>query len=171
MVPRVHERCCCLRCTCDLLSSGPSELSLFAPDVSSALPYQISSDHQPSLILKCCFVISSTPRAPPPRLCISLLIHVREVCTRLICVPRYRLPVQYQVTRSKILDHNSSPHLNHVNSRMLPGVTRMTCVSTETPREASDRSVRATHCEQRLQLREQKHLPRLQEFTRSADAV
>ena len=52
---------------------------------------------------------------------------------------------------------------------MLPGVTRMKGVSTETPREASDRSVRATHCEQRLQLREQKNTYR--DFKNSQDAL
>ena len=47
----------------------------------------------------------------------------------------------------------------------------MKCVSTETPREDSDLSVRATHCEQRLQLREQKTLTETSpEVTRSADA-
>ena len=47
----------------------------------------------------------------------------------------------------------------------------MKCVSTETPREDSDRSVRATHCEQRLQLREQKTLTETSpEVTRSAYA-
>ena len=47
----------------------------------------------------------------------------------------------------------------------------MKCVSTETPREDSDRSVRATHCEQRLQLKEQKTLTETsQDVTRSADA-
>ena len=47
----------------------------------------------------------------------------------------------------------------------------MKCVSTETPREDSDRSVRATHCEQRLQLREQTTLTETSpEATRSADA-
>ena len=60
---------------------------------------------------------------------------------------------------------------SHVNSRMLPGVTWMECVSTETPREDSDRSACATHCEQRHQLREQKTLTETsQEVTRSADA-
>ena len=54
---------------------------------------------------------------------------------------------------------------------MLQGVTRMTCVSTETPREHSDRSPCTAHCEQRLQLREQKTLTETsQEVTRSADA-
>ena len=47
----------------------------------------------------------------------------------------------------------------------------MKCVSTETPREDSDRSVRATHCEQKLQLREQKTLAETSpEVTRDADA-
>ena len=44
-------------------------------------------------------------------------------------------------------------------------------VSAETPREDSDRSVCATHCEQWLQLREQKTLTETsQEVSRSADA-
>ena len=44
-------------------------------------------------------------------------------------------------------------------------------MSTETPREDSDPSVRATHCEQMLQLREQKTLTETSpEVTRSADA-
>ena len=47
----------------------------------------------------------------------------------------------------------------------------MKCVSTETPREDSDRSACAAQCEQRLQLREQKTLTETsQEVTRSADA-
>ena len=41
---------------------------------------------------------------------------------------------------------------------MLPGVTRIKCVSTDRPRESSDRPACTTHCEQRLQLREQKTL-------------
>ena len=103
------------------------------------------------------------------RLSIHLFIHVREACTLLICIPGYPLPVQDQPRGPPILHHNSSPR--HVNSRMLPGVTRMKCVSTETPREDSDRSACATHCEQRLQLREQKTLAETsQEVTRSADA-
>ena len=47
----------------------------------------------------------------------------------------------------------------------------MKCVSTETPREDSDRSACATRCGQGLQLREQKTLTETpQEITRSADA-
>ena len=47
----------------------------------------------------------------------------------------------------------------------------MKCDATETPREDSDRSVCATHYEQRLQLREQKTLTETsQEVTISADA-
>ena len=54
---------------------------------------------------------------------------------------------------------------------MLPGVIRVKCVSTETLREDSDRPACATHCEQKLQLREQKTLTETsQEVTRSADA-
>ena len=104
-------------------------------------------------------------RAPSTRLSIYLFIHVREVCTLLICILGYRLPVQYQ---PQLVPDTTT---NHVNSRMLPSVTRMKCVSTETPREDSDRSACATHCEQRLQLREQKTLTETsQEVTRSADA-
>ena len=47
----------------------------------------------------------------------------------------------------------------------------MKCVASKTPRENSDRSACATHCEQRLQLREQKTLTETsQEGTKSADA-
>ena len=110
--------------------------------------------------------VSSLPRASctkpawSARLNICLFIHVREVCTRLICIPgKYSTTTRLHTTT------------NHVNSRMLPGVTRMKCVSTVTPREDSDRSVCATHCEQRLQLREQKTLTETSpEVTRSADA-
>ena len=150
----------------------PAELPPFGPDVSSALPYPISPEHQSSLRLKCCFVISLTPRAPLPRLSIYLFIHVLEVCTLDLCpwiptvrptpihaVPQYSTTTRPQTTTS------------HVNSRMLPGVTSMQCVSAETPREDSDRSVCATHCEQWLQQREQKTLTETsQEVTRSADA-
>ena len=41
-----------------------------------------------------------------------LFIHVREVYSRLICISGYRLSVQHQVARSKIIHHNSSPHHN-----------------------------------------------------------
>ena len=100
----------------------PSELSPFAPDASSALPYPISSEYQSSLRLKCCFVISSTPRAPLPRLSVYLFFHVREVCTLLICIPGYRLPVQYQVTRS----HDPPPQLvpHHNQSRQQSDAAR-----------------------------------------------
>ena len=66
--------------------------------------------------------------------------------------PKYSTTTRHHTTTS------------HVDSRMLPGVTRMKCVSTETPREDSDRSARATHCEQRLQLREQKTPPEVTRF-------
>ena len=47
----------------------------------------------------------------------------------------------------------------------------MKCVSTETPREASDRSACDARCEQRLQVREKKALTETsQEVTRSAGA-
>ena len=47
----------------------------------------------------------------------------------------------------------------------------MKCVSPDTPRKDSDRSPCVTHCEQRLQLREQKTLTETsQEVTRIADA-
>ena len=47
----------------------------------------------------------------------------------------------------------------------------MKCVSTETPREDPDRSLRVTHCEQKFQLREQKTLTETSpDVTRSADA-
>ena len=157
---------------CDLLSRFHQSSSLFAPDVSSALPYPISPEHQSPLRLKCCFVISSTPRAPLPRLSICLFMHVLEVCTLDLYpwipsarpIPSHAVP-QYSTT--------PRPHTttSHVNSRMLPGVTRMKCVSTETPQEDSDRSACATHCEQRLQLREQKTLTETSpEVTRNADA-
>ena len=121
----------------------PSELPLFAPDVSSALPYPISSEHQSLLRLKCCFVINSTPRALLPRSSTYLFIHVREVCTLLICIPRCRLPVQYQVTRSH---HNSSPH--HNQSRQQSDAARCNkdemCFHRDTTRGFGSISVRYT---------------------------
>ena len=74
-------------------------------------------------------------------------------------VPKYSTTTRLHTTTS------------HVNSRMLPSVTRMKCVSTETPREDSDRSACATHHEQKLQLKEQKTLTETsQEVTGSAEA-
>ena len=86
-----------------------------------------------------------------------------------------RIPTARPIPSHAVPQYSTStrPHTttSHVNSRMLSSVTRMKCVSTETPREDSDRSVRATHCEQRLQLRDQKTLTETSpEVTRSPDA-
>ena len=111
-------------------------LFLFAPDAPSALPYQLSSEHRTSLRLKCCLVLSSTPRAPPPRSSICPFIHCRGAYA-LHCIPGYQLLVQYQVTRFHCtpLQLVTDFPTNHVSSRMLPGAPRMNRVSAETPRE------------------------------------
>ena len=59
-----------------------------------ALPHPISSEHQSSLRLKCCFIISTLRYHVWE---IYLFVHVREVCTLL----------QYQVTRF----HSNPPQL------------------------------------------------------------
>ena len=126
-----------------------------------ALPHPISSEHQSSLRLKCCLIISSSPRAPLPRL--------RNVplCSRswgLYSIDLYPwIPIARPIPSHAVPQQSTTTR--HVNRRMLPGVTRMKCVSTETPREYSDRSACTTHCEQRLQLREQKNTYR--DFTRN----
>ena len=50
----------------------PAKLSLFAPDAPSAHPYQLSSELQTSLRLKCCLVTNSTPFAPLPRFSVNI---------------------------------------------------------------------------------------------------
>ena len=74
-------------------------------------------------------------------------------------IPSHEVP-QHLTT---ILTHTPT---SHVDSRILPGVTGMRSVLTETQREDSDRSAYVTHCEQRVELREKKFTTN----TQSADA-
>ena len=110
---RVHERCCHLRYSCDLLSRV-HQSSLCAPDVSPALPYPISSEHQSSLRLKCCFVITPLPRLS------MYLFHVREVCTPSICIPGK--PTARPIPSHAVPQYSTTtrPHTatSHVSSRM-----------------------------------------------------
>ena len=109
----------------------------------SALTYPISPEHQSPLRLKCCFVISSTPRAPLPRLSIHLFIHVLEVCTLDLYpwIPTAR-PIPIHAV------HNTPPQLvspHHNQSRQKSDAAR--CNKDEMCFHRDTAS--ATHCEQK----------------------
>ena len=63
------------------------------------------------------------------------------------------IPIACPIPGHEVPQYSTAARLhtrtNHVNSRILPGVPRMICVSAETPREDSDRSECITLCRQK----------------------
>ena len=120
-------------------------------------PNRLLSELQPQWRFKCCLVTSSAPRAPLPRLIIWPFVLSRGAYT-LHCIPGKQLR---PIPSPAVPPYSTAtrPHTTtlRVDSCTLPDVVKMNCVSTETPQEDSDQSSCATHCEQRLNIREQKY--------------